>query len=128
MSIKPLNERLDELESAEKDVAELPVKISATEDTFPSAEEQPQFEPVQVAGLGDLKKLGNIFKQSKKSERPLIKPGKEQETVGPYQVMPEATTEKVEKILEEAPTMQLLASHLPNRQRLQLVYQRPHLI
>ena len=113
MSIKPLNERLDELDSAEKDVSELPVKISATEDTFPSAEEQPQFEPVQVAGLGDLKKLGNIFKQSKKSERPLIKPGKEQETVGPYQVMPEATPEKVEKILEDAPTMPVTGKPSP---------------
>ena len=27
MSIKPLNERLDELDSAEKDVAELPMKL-----------------------------------------------------------------------------------------------------
>lgn len=113
MSIKPLNERLDELDSAEKDVAELPLKISATEDTFPSAEEQPQFEPVQVAGLGDLKKLGNIFKQSKKSERPLIKPGKEQETVGPYQVMPEATTKKTEEILQEAPAMPVTGKPSP---------------
>ena len=113
MSIKPLNERLDELDSAEKDVAELPMKISATEDSFPSADEPPQFEPVQVAGLKDLKNLGNIFKPSKKSERPLIKPGKEQETVGPYQVMPEATPEKVEKILEEAPSMPVTGKPSP---------------
>jgi len=113
MSIKPLNERLDELDSAKKDVAELPLKVSTIEDALPSAEEPPQFEPVQVAGLKDLKNLGNIFKPSKKTERPLIKKGKEQETVGPYQVMPEATPEKVEKILEEAPAMPVTGKPSP---------------
>jgi hypothetical protein len=50
MSIKPLNERLDELSTVEQDVAALPPE-SEPVDPVELTDQNPEFEPTLVAGF-----------------------------------------------------------------------------
>jgi hypothetical protein len=94
MAMQPLEQRLDELSSVEKDVADiqasqpaepLPVPIEYTQ-------EEPAFEPVNVAGL-PLGVLKGVIKKAPKRE---IKPP--EGAVGPYQTIPDAPVETVQKV------------------------------
>jgi hypothetical protein len=97
MAMKPLGERLDELSSVEKDVAE--IQAQQPNEPLPEPIEytqaEPSFEPVDVAGL-PLGVLKGVIKKAPKRE---IKPP--EGAVGPYQTIPNAPVEVVEKVERE---------------------------
>jgi len=97
MAMKPLGERLDELSSVEKDVAE--IQAQQPNEPLPEPIEytqaEPSFEPVDVAGL-PLGVLKGVIKKAPKRE---IKPP--EGAIGPYQTIPNAPVEVVEKVERE---------------------------
>lgn len=106
MSIKPIDERLDELGAVERGLAEdkqalgnepLPEPIQYTTEPV-------EFEGEQVASLFGAVK-GAIKSATKRTEVPITKPGKAVEKVGPYQAIPNAEPAVAEDILRKAPEM-----------------------
>ncbi len=89
MSVKSLNERLDELSSAEKTVDETVPANARLDELIPLTNEAPQFEPIQVAGLFQ-KGVGSIIKSAKeakiKTERPILPENVDQAKIGEFQV------------------------------------------
>jgi len=106
MAIKPLNERLDELAGAEKNLDVLPVTDEPPQlsDIVELKSEPPTFEEVQVAG-GRLDVIKEILKAPKRTQSKILKEGTEAGQVGPYQVIKDAPEATTEKILQEAPKM-----------------------
>ena len=98
MSIKPLTERLDELSSAEQEVAQV-VPIPVQNDPLVELTDAGQeFEPTLVAGPGAL--IRKAIKQvPKRTEKPMISPEVDVEKVGPYQVIREDAS-KAQEVLE----------------------------
>lgn len=97
MAMQPLGERLDQLSSVEKDVAD--IQAQQPNEPLPEPIEytqaEPSFEPVDVAGL-PLGVLKGVIKKAPKRE---IKPP--EGAVGPYQTIPDAPVEMVEKVERE---------------------------
>jgi hypothetical protein len=115
MSIKPLNERLDELSSAEKAVDETVPANARLDELIPLTSETPQFEPIQVAGLFQ-KGVGSIIKSAKeskiKTERPILPENVDQAKIGEFQVIRE-TGAKGEVIVQTAPQMPVTGKPSP---------------
>jgi len=107
MSIKPLDDRLDELSAVSQDVMD--IQMTAPADPLPEpieySQDEQSFEPVQTAGLIDKAIKGALKKAPKKTEVPIIPKGEESGTVGPYQVVPEATPAKAAEVEALTPTM-----------------------
>ena len=107
MAIKPLEDRLDELSSVSQDVTD--IEMTAPADPLPEPIEYTQdeqaFEPVQTAGLIDKAIKGALKKAPKKTEVPIIPKGEDSGTVGPYQVVPEATPAKAAEVEALTPAM-----------------------
>lgn len=105
MAMKPLNERLDDLSSADKNLDVLPVadgepKLS---DMVQLQSEPPAYEETQVAGRLDVVK--EILKAPKRTERKILKEGTETGQVGPYTVIKDAEPKTVEAITEKMTEM-----------------------
>jgi hypothetical protein len=94
MAMQPLEQRLDELSSVEKDVAD--IQASQPAEPLPApieyTQEEPAFEPVNVAGL-PLGTLKGILKKA-----PAKKPKAPEGAIGPYQTIPDAPVETVQKV------------------------------
>lgn len=104
MSIKPINERLDELASVDLGITETQDALGG-EPLPPPIEyttEPVDFQGEQVASLFGAVK-GAIKRAPKRTEIPVTQPGKAVEKVGPYQVVPE--TAPVDEITNAAPSM-----------------------
>lgn len=104
--MKPLNERLDDLSGAEKNLDTLPMaeeepKLS---DIIQFDTEPPAFEEVQVAG-GRMDVIREILKAPKRTERKILKEGTETGQVGPYAVIKDAEPKTVEAITEKMSEM-----------------------
>lgn len=97
MAMQPLDERLDELSSVQQDVAD--IQASQPAEPLPEpieyTQQEPAFEPVDVAGLP----FGLLKEAIKKA--PPKKPKVPEGTVGPYQVVPDAPAEVVQKVERE---------------------------
>jgi len=103
MSIKPLNERLDELSTVEQDVAALPPE-SEPLDPVALTDQNPEFEPTQVAGLTGMHREA-VKKAPKRPQRPILPEGTETGKIGPYSVIKEAKPAQAEAIEKATPTM-----------------------
>jgi hypothetical protein len=101
MSIKPLTERLDELSSAEQEVAQVVPQEVQQQPLVELTDAGQQFEPTQVAGISMIRKA--IKGAPKRTEKPMISPEADMEKIGPYQVIREDMP-KAEAVLEQAPT------------------------
>lgn len=97
MAMQPLDERLDELSSVQKDVAQIQAQQPAEPlpEPIEYTQQEPAFEPVDVAGL-PLGVLKGVIKKAPKRE---IKAP--EGAVGPYQTIPNAPVEVVEKVERE---------------------------
>jgi hypothetical protein len=108
MSIKPLETRLDDLSQAQAGINELQAEQESdvlAADPIEFQESVPLEGGEQVAGLG-LSGLKSILKAApRRTEAPVVQPGKTVETIGPYQVIPDAEPQVAEDILKAAPTM-----------------------
>ena len=103
MSIKPLNERLDELSTVEQDVAALPPESEPLDPTA-LTDQNPEFEPTLVAGFkGMLRET--IKRAPKRTERPILPEGTETGKIGPYSVIKDAKPAQAEAIEKATPTM-----------------------
>jgi hypothetical protein len=103
MSIKPLNERLDELSTVEQDVAALPPESEPLDPTT-LTDQNPEFEPTLVAGFkGMLRET--IKRAPKRTERPILPEGTETGKIGPYSVIKDAKPAQAEAIEKATPTM-----------------------
>lgn len=102
MALKPLGERLDELSSAEQELAQV-VPIPVQQDPLVEMTDAgQQFEPTQVAGaFGMIRKA--VREAPKRTEAPIISPKVDMEKIGPYQVIREDMP-KAEAVLQQAPT------------------------
>ncbi len=103
MSIKPLNERLDELSTVEQDVAALPPESEPLDPTA-LTDQNPEFEPTQVAGFESMIRRA-VKKAPKRTERPILPEGTETGKIGPYSVIKEAKPAQAEAIEKATPTM-----------------------
>ena len=102
MSIKPLTERLDELSSAEQEVAQVVPEQVQQDPLVELTDAGQQFEPTLVAGtFGMIREA--VRKAPKRTEKPMISPQADMEKIGPYQVIREDMP-KAEAVLEQAPT------------------------
>ena len=106
MAIKPLNERLDELSGAEKNLDVLPVTDEPPQlsDVVELKSEPPEYEGTEVAG-GRLDIIKEVLKAPKRVKKPILKEGTETGQVGPYTVIKDAPEATTENILQEAPNM-----------------------
>lgn len=97
MAMQPLEERLDELSAVQKDVVD--IQIDQPGEPLPQpieyTEQEPAFEPVDTAGL-PLGTLKGVIKKAPKRE---VKPA--ESAVGPYQVIPDAPAEVVQKVEQQ---------------------------
>lgn len=97
MAMQPLDQRLDELSAVQKDVVD--IQNTQPSESLPSPIEytvdEPAFEPVNVAGLPLGLVKGAIKKPTKKA------PKAPEGTVGPYQVIPDAPQEVVQKVEQQ---------------------------
>lgn len=97
MAMQPLEERLDELSAVQKDVVD--IKIDQPGEPLPQpieyTEQEPAFDPVDTAGL-PLGTLKGVIKKAPKRE---VKPA--EGAVGPYQVIPDAPAEVVQKVEQQ---------------------------
>ena len=122
MAIKPLETRLDDLSQAQAGINEL----QAEQESDVLAAEPIEFQesvPLeggeQVAGLG-LSGLKSILKAApRRTEAPVVQPGKTVETIGPYQVIPDAEPQVAEDILKAAPTMPTTGKPSPSLAEIQ---------
>lgn len=106
MSVKPIEDRLDQMSAIDKTVSELTVGDQEPTQAQPIeyTTEPQSFEPVQVAG--PIPRLAEtLLKAPKRTTRPLTTPGKEVEKVGPYQVIPDADQATSQRILIETGRM-----------------------
>lgn len=105
MAIKPLTERLDELNAVNEDVADIQASQPAEPLPEPieyTTEPTPAEPPVDVAGIGSAIK-GAIKNAPRRKQVEIIPKGEDVAPAGPYQVIPEAPAAKAEQILQEAP-------------------------
>lgn len=102
MSIKPLTERLDELSSAEQEVAQVVPEQVQQEPLIELTDAGQEFEPTLVAGPASLIRKA-IKEAPKRTEKPMISPEADMEKIGPYQVIREDKA-KAEAVLEQVPT------------------------
>jgi hypothetical protein len=120
MAIKPLETRLDELAQAQAGVNELKpgqeLDVDAAE-PIAFQESAPPEDPEQVAGLGTLRKI--LKAAPVRTEAPVVRPGKTVETIGPYQVIPDAEPKVAEGILKAAPTMPTTGKPSPSQAQIQ---------
>ncbi len=103
MSIKPLNERLDELSTVEQDVAALPPE-SEPVDPVALTDQNPEFEPTLVAGFKGMIREA-VRKAPKRTERPILPEGTETGKIGPYSVIKDAKPAQAEAIEKATPAM-----------------------
>jgi hypothetical protein len=115
MAIKSLDERLNDLSSVEKDLNQVEVTSTAPgisvsyleeqQEPVELVEEQPEFEPIKVAGVGK-EILKEVLKSApKRKEVPVMSPDKQIEKIEPYILIKEAEPEAAREILEEASKM-----------------------
>jgi hypothetical protein len=101
MAMQPLEERLDELSAVQKDVVN--IEIDQPGEPLPQpieyTKQEPAFDPVDTAGL-PLGTLKGVIKKAPKRE---IKPA--EGAVGPYQVIPDAPAEVVQKVEQQMANM-----------------------
>jgi hypothetical protein len=102
MSIKPLTERLDELSSAEQEVAQVVPEQVQQDPLVELTDVGQEFEPTLVAGPASLIRKA-IKGAPKRTEKPMISPEADMEKIRPYQVIREDMP-KAEAVLEQAPT------------------------
>lgn len=122
MAIKPLETRLDDLAQAQAGVNELKAEQESdvlAAEPIEFQESAPLEGGEQVAGLG----LGGIKSLLKaapsRTEIPVVKPGKTVETIGPYQVIPDAEPAVAEKVLQTAPAMPTTGKPSPSTAQVQ---------
>ena len=105
MSIAPLNERLDQLSAVDQDIAAIPAVENGNPPPAPieyTQDPQAFTSETQVASLtGEISKA--LKRAPRKKDVPITAPGKEVETVGPFQVIPEAPETTVKDVLREMP-------------------------
>lgn len=122
MAIKPLETRLDELAEAQAGINELKVEQESdvlAAEPIEFQESVPLEGGEQVAGLG-LGGIKSLLKAApKRTEIPVVTPGKTVETVGPYQVIPDAPPKVAEDILKAAPTMPTTGKPSPSLAEIQ---------
>ena len=122
MAIKPLETRLDELAEAQAGMNELKVEQESdvlAAEPIEFQESVPLEGGEQVAGLG-LGGIKSLLKAApKRTEIPVVTPGKTVETVGPYQVIPDAPPKVAEDILKAAPTMPTTGKPSPSQAQIQ---------
>jgi len=122
MAIKPLETRLDDLAEAQAGINEL----KAEQESDVLAAEPIEFQETmpleggeQVAGLG-LSGIKSLLKAApRRTEIPVTQPGKTVETIGPYQVIPDAESKVAEDILQAAPTMPTTGKPSPSLAEIQ---------
>jgi hypothetical protein len=103
MSIPSLTERLDSLSAADKESAQVVPPETRLDELIPLTDAGQEFEPTQVAGIGNL--LRKAVKEAPvRTERPILPPGVDQGKVGTSQVIRE-TGAKGEVIIESMPQM-----------------------
>jgi len=122
MAIKPLETRLDDLAQAQAGINELKVEqesdvLSAEPIEFQESVPLEGGEQVAGLGLGGIKSL--LKAAPKRTEIPVVTPGKTVETVGPYQVIPDAPPKVAEDILKAAPTMPTTGKPSPSLAEIQ---------
>lgn len=104
MAIKPLDERLDELNAIEQDVTDMQVQTPSAPPPEPieyTAEPQQFEDPTQVAGIGSV--IKKIIKEAPKRETiPVVPAQQDVGKVGPYQVIPEASDVKAQQVMDAA--------------------------
>jgi hypothetical protein len=122
MAIKPLETRLDDLSQAQAGINEL----QAEQESDVLAAEPIEFQesvPLeggeQVAGLGLGGIKGLLKSAPRRTEAPVVQPGKAVETIGPYQVIPDAEPAVAEKVLQTAPTMPTTGKPSPSLAEIQ---------
>lgn len=120
MSIKPIDERLDELAGVEKAVAEDKAALGneIIAEPIEYTTEPVEFEGEKVASLFGAVR-GAIKSAPKRTEVPVTQPGATVEKVGPYQVVPNAEPAKAEQILQTAPTMPAAGKPSPTTAQVQ---------
>lgn len=106
MAIKPLSDRLDELNAVNEDVAD--IQVSQPNEPLPEpieypTEPMPAEQPVQVASIGSAVREA-IKKAPRRKKVEIVPAGEDVAPAGPYQVIPEAPAAKAEQILQEAPS------------------------
>ena len=120
MSIKPIDERLDELAAVEKDVAENKQALGneVIAEPIQYTTDPVEFEGEKVASLFGAVR-GAIKKAPKRTEIPVTQPGATVEKVGPYQVVPAAEPAKAEQIIIDAGGMPASGKPSPSTAQIQ---------
>jgi hypothetical protein len=103
MAFKPLDERLDDLSSADKESEQIVSPEVRLDELIPLTDAGQEFETTQVAGVGGLFRKA-IKEAPVRTERPILPQGVDQGKVGQSQVIRE-TGAKGEVIVESAPQM-----------------------
>ena len=116
MSVKPLNERIDELSSAEKGLDQVAPPTARLDELITFTDAGQQFEPVQVAGLFE-KGIGAVLRKAAReaplrTERPILPKDVETGKIGQSQVIRE-TGAKGEVVVETAPQMPVTGKPSP---------------
>jgi hypothetical protein len=103
MAFKPLDERLDDLSSADKESEQIVSPEVRLDELIPLTDAGQEFETTQVAGVGGLFRKA-IKEAPVRTERPILPQGVDQGKVGQSQVIRE-TGAKGEVIIESMPQM-----------------------
>jgi len=104
MSVPSLTDRLDNLSSANKELAQVaPIDLQGSVQVE-MADTAQEFEPTQVAGPASLIRKA-IKEAPKRTERLMVGEGKAVEKIGPYQAIPDVSKEAADVVVESAPLM-----------------------
>lgn len=104
MTVPSLNERIDELSSANKEAAQTVPVADQMQELIPLTDAGQEFEPTQVAGPASLIR-GAVKGAPKRTERLIIEGDKTLDKIGPYTTIKDAKPETAKVIVESMPNM-----------------------